>query len=38
MDYIKKCASIIQKICSAHPDPGKKMVQKLMYLIERKAL
>lgn len=38
MDYIKKCASIIQKICSAHPDPGKKMVQKLMYLIERKGV
>lgn len=26
------------KICSAHPDPGKKMVQKLMYLIERKGV
>lgn len=38
MDYIKKCASIIQKICSVHPDPGKKMVQKLMYLIERKGV
>lgn len=38
MDYIRKYASIIQKICSVHPDPGKKMVQKLMYLIERKGV
>ena len=38
MDYFKKYASIIKQICSVHPEPGKKLVQKLMYLIERRGV
>lgn len=37
MYYIGKYIEIIDKICS-HKNPGKKAVQKLFYLIERKGV
>lgn len=37
MDYLKKYAVIIQEICQ-QIEPGKKMLQKLLYLMERKGV
>lgn len=37
MEEIKKCVSIIEEICLTI-EPGKKMLQKLMYLMERKGV
>ena len=37
MDYLLKYAIITQEICK-QIDPGKKMLQKLMYLMERKGV
>lgn len=36
-DYEKKCEDILNYLCQ-EKEPGKKMVQKLMYLIERKGV
>ena len=37
MVNLEQCAIIIRQICDA-TEPGKKMVQKLFYLMERKGL
>ena len=37
MNYFDKSAIIINQICEKI-EPGKKMLQKLMYLIERKGV
>lgn len=37
MNSLDKCAIIIEQICG-RIEPGKKMIQKLLYLIERKGV
>ena len=37
MTYLEKCAIVIEEICE-RIEPGKKMIQKLLYLIERKGV
>lgn len=38
MDYLDKYAVITQEICSKVEQPGKKIIQKLFYLIERSGV
>lgn len=37
MEYLNKYAAIVQEICR-QIEPGKKMLQKLMYLMERRGV